>query len=292
VSTAIFITVALGYLWIQPNLADIREVLISVIGALTLTVILAILLVQKNYRQTAQETGISLREPIRIGIPLFIIAISGVGINEAYIWIAGANANHVDVAIYGAALRIAKLVEMPLLIINGIIPSTIAQLSAMNDKALLERVLQMSAAIAALPSMVIAVIVFLAPGKVLELVFGMPYSAGWSVLVILTIGQTISVAAGSPGVLMAMVDRQTNLMFIGTCTGIVGIGISLLMAEAHGVVGIAIGAASGRSLHNFVTWLFCLKFLGIKTHAAPNALTNIGYNLKKLKSQTLTRIIP
>ncbi len=280
-STAIFITLALGYLWLQPEQTDIREVLAIVIGALASTVTLTLYLVQKSYRKTTVESGILFSEPIKIGAPLSILALSGVGINEAYIWIAGAITSHADVAVYGAASRLAKFVEMPLFIINGIIPSTIAQLSAIQDKARIEKVLQSVAAIAALPSILITIIIFLASGEILALVFGSTYSTGATLLTVLVIGHTVSVAVGSPGVLMAMSDRQTMLMLIGICAGVLGIGISLLLVGTLGVLGIVIGAATGKALHNIAMWAYCLKVLGIKTHASLFALTNLRHILKK-----------
>ena len=280
-TTAIFITLALGYLWVNPEQPGIHDVLTIVIGALACNVILALLLVQKNYRKTVKEKGISLMEPIRIGVPLSILAISSVGMNEVHIWVAGAFASHADVAIYGAASRLAKFVQMPLLIINGVIPSTIAQLYASNDKVRIEKVLQTVAAITALPSIIIAIIVFMASGEILSFVFGSSYSAGWDVLLILVLGQTLSVLVGSPGVLMAMSDRQTTLMIIGTSSGLVGIVVSLALVGEQGILGVAIGAATGKVLQNIVMWVYCLKVLGIKTHATPLALANIRNVLKK-----------
>jgi len=279
-TTAIFITLALGYLWLQPDQPHIQEVLIIVIGALASTVVFTLYLIQKNYRKTTAESGLLFNEPIKIGTPLAILAISGVGINEVYIWIVGAFSSQADVAIYGAALRLAKFILLPLFIINGIIPSTIAQLSAMNEKAKIEKVLQTVASIAALPSILIAVITFLASEEILALVFGSAYSAGGNILAALVLGQTICVAVGTPGVLMAMTNHQTKSMFIGITAGLVGIGISLLLIETHGILGIAIGAAMGKTLHHITMWAYCLKVLGIKTHASPFVLLNIKQLLK------------
>ncbi len=280
-STAIFITLALGYLWFNPDHTGIRDVLFIVIGALVSTAVLALLLVKNSYRRSEQTIGLSLMEPIRIGLPLSILALSGIGINEAHLWIAGAFVSHVDVAIYGAASRLAKFIQMPLLIINGVIPSTIAQLSSVNDKPRIEKVLQAAALTAALPSLIIALIVFIASKEILGFVFGSTYATGSSVLMILIFGQTISVMVGSPGVFMAMTDRQTVLMFMGICAGLVGIGCSLLLVDRHGILGIALGTAMGKALYNISMWAYCLKALGIKTHASPLALANIREALKQ-----------
>ncbi len=91
----------------------------------------------------------------------------------------------------------------------------------MNDNARVEKILQTAAAIMALPSTLIAIIVFLASGEILAMVFGPAYTSGWNVLIVLVAGHTINVAVGSPGVLMAMSGHQTAAMLIGICAGVI-----------------------------------------------------------------------
>jgi len=282
-TTAILITVALAYLLFFDNLTEIRSVLIIVIGALASTVTVVIFLVQKNYRLTKMEQGFSFKEPIKIGLPLSILAISSVGINEAYVWIAGMYVSPVDVAIYGAALRLSKFVQMPLFIINGVIPSTIAQPSATNDTARIQKILQSVAVIAFVPSLLISFVVFLASEEILTVVFGSSYAAGWDILLIMVIGQTVSVAVGSPGVLMAMTGHQTILMIISAAAGLIGIVMSLILVEKHGVSGIVIGAVSGLMLQNLVMWTYCLVVMKIKTHASLVSMIEIKDKIMKNK---------
>ena len=278
---ALFINLILGYIWIDSEQLDIREVLTIIIGALACSVVVALVIIRKSYRHTAPESGIFIYEPLRLGIPLSIIAIAGFSVTEAHIWIAGIFVSHAEVAIYGAAMRLMKVVQMPLLIINSVIPSTIAQLFAKKDNVKIQKVLQSAAAIATLPSLIFALIVLFASSEILGLVFGGNYSAGGTILLILVFGQTICVAVGSPGVLMAMSGRQTASMIIATTSGLIGIGTSLLLVEAQGILGVAIGTTAGKVLYNVVLWVYCLKKLRIKTHASPFSLAIVIHALKR-----------
>jgi O-antigen/teichoic acid export membrane protein len=157
---------------------------------------------------------------------------------------------------------------MPLLIINGIIPSSISQLYRANDKNRIQIILQTAALITAGPTILVAIIFAYASSEILSLIFGASYSAASNVLLILIIGQVISTLVGSPGTLLAMADRQKALMFIGICSGLVGILISLLLVGSYGIVGIATGASLGKIIHNLTIWFYCLRVLKIKTHAS------------------------
>jgi O-antigen/teichoic acid export membrane protein len=187
-----------------------------------------------------------------------------------------------DVAIFGAASRFGKFVSIPLIIVNGIMPSTISQLHALSDKNSIEKVLQTFALIAALVTTVSAIIILLYPEEILGLLFGDSYIAGRSILMVLVVGNTIGVFVGSPGVLLAMTDHQKMSMVIGVISGLLGIAISLLMVKEYGTLGVAIGISTGRVINNISIWLYCLFVLKVKSHASFKMIKYINKYLKKL----------
>jgi O-antigen/teichoic acid export membrane protein len=280
-TTSVFIAVVFAFIWIRDYSVDVNIIILFVIGALILTVILSILLLQSIYETTPVMKGIQIKEPVRIGIPLSIMSFTVIGINEAHIWIIGAFTDQVQVAIYGAATRLGKFITMPLIIVNGVIPSTVSQLHAMKDNISIEKVLQTFALVISLVTGAAATVIFIFPEEILELLFGQPYMAGWGVLVILIVGYFIGVLVGSPGVLMAMTDHQNISMIIGIISGLIGIAISIFLIEMYGVLGVAIGASTGTIIHNISMWLYCLFILNIKTHASLSTIANIRKDVEK-----------
>jgi O-antigen/teichoic acid export membrane protein len=274
-TTSLLITLVFVFIWTKGYSIDITAIMLAVVGALVSTVVLTLLLLRKNYQAMPVVSGIQIKEPVRIGVPLSILSLTAIGFNEAHIWIIGAFADQVEVAIYGAASRLGKFVTIPLIIVNGIIPSSVSQLHALNDKKSIQKILQTFALITALITGFTAIVLFLYPKEMLALLFGESYAAGWGVLVALIVGHMIGVLVGSPGVLMAMTDHQNISMIIGIFSGLIGIAISMLLINTYGALGVAIGASVGIVIHNISMWLYCMFVIKVKTHASIAAFKNL-----------------
>ena len=104
-----------------------------------------------------------------------------------------------------------QLVAIPLSLVNSIIPPTIAELHAQGHKQKLERVLRFTATVVVLPALAVITLLIIFAGDVLKIIFGDFYSTGAPVVVIMAIGQLVNLITGSPGVLLAMSDRQNSL---------------------------------------------------------------------------------
>ena len=277
-STSVIAAIALTFIWINGMEAHVRDIVILMMFALVMVVLAATIFTIGLYTRTKPDCGMNISDAIKTGIPLGILAVTAVGANEAYIWIASAMTSPSDVAYYGASQRLAKLIQMPLLILNSVIASTIAQLASQDRSNEVERVLRISATLVFIPTVVIVTVILLAPGAILGIIFGATYENAAGILMLLSISYAISAAVGSPGIYMAMSGHQTSVMKISLISTAIGILISIISAPYVGVIGVALGASITRITQNILLWLYCYIVQGIKTNLTTNVHTFIkGY---------------
>jgi len=274
--TALLLALALLALYLRSTPVEVREVLLLVSSALVCSILLALGILRRQGDGARGTPGIRFSEPLRIGLPLAALALASVGASEAHIWIASTFVAHADIAIYGAASRLGKFIQMPQIILAGIIPSSIAELSALQKKRQIQEVLQIAATLSVIPTLIGAIVIFLAARDILGLVFGASYTDGGFVLMSLVSGHLISSAMGFPGVLLAMTDHQNLLFRTGVIASVTGISISLVLVRAMGIDGVALGAAGGTICQNLLMWHYCRTRVGIDTRASITSLGKTG----------------
>ncbi len=275
-TTALLMALVLLSLYLRSTPVEVREVLLLLSGALVCSILLALAILRRQGDSTARTPGVRILEPLRIGLPLAALALTSVGANEAHIWIAGIFLAHADIAIYGAASRLGKFIQMPQLVLTGVIPSSIAELYALQRKRQIQEVLQVAATLSFIPTLFGAIVLCLAARGILGFVFGESYADGWFVLISLVGGHLFSSAMGFPGVLLAMTDHQNLLFKTGVISSVTGISVSLALVKAMGIDGVALGAASGKICQNFLMWHYCRTRVGIDTRASLTSLGKAG----------------
>jgi len=275
VSTSVFMVVILSTIWILYGSATINTILWAMNASLFLSFILALGLFRKTYLSSPCEQGINIRGVTTIALPLFIASIAMPGFTESHVWILSAFSTEDDVAVYGAAFRMAKFVVVPLLVINSVIPPMIAKLVAEDKKEAVERVLRATATIAGIPSVLIVMLLFFIGSDVLSIVFGEFYEKGHNVLLILACAQAINALTGSPGVLLMMSGHQGIFMKLALFSGLFGVITSYLLVTSMSYTGVAIGVASGLIVNNVAMWFYCRQKVGVKTHMGFSAVGDV-----------------
>lgn len=209
---------------------------------------------------------IAAAELAGISAPLFIANLAHYSINQFSLWIAGANLNADDVAIYGAAWRLMNILAMPLLLMNMTVNPVIAELHATGGKKSLQSALRGTATVAAVPAFVVLLLYIGFSANVLEVVYGAPYRSGAPVLVILSVGMLANVWTGSCSQVLAMTGHQHHLMMITVGTGIFSVIISLYAVQFWGLFGIATAVSVGLIIQNCIGWLTVYRLTGLWTH--------------------------
>jgi O-antigen/teichoic acid export membrane protein len=174
------------------------------------------------------------------------------------IWVIGIFCRQVDVAIYGAASRLALLISVPMLIANAVVAPLIAEYYAKGEKTRIELTLRTIATITAIPSLFFLIIYALFGNILLELAFGEIFSHGLICLIVLSCGQFIYICLGTPGLVLMMTGYQREIMLICFLSLIVTIIGSIIAAKYYGINGVAFATAAG------LTGQACLQMFVVK----------------------------
>lgn len=260
--------IALALLWFVVGKASLQDAVLATMLALAVTLLTGgWLLWRRHWSRLAPARGLAIGPTLRLSTPLFVSSVSLLALSEMHLWILGAMSAPDQVAIYGAGYRLMKLVELPLSLVNHVIPPMVAELFGQQNRERLERLMRSTASVTALPALLLLVVLLVFSGEVLAFIYGEYFRAGAAVLAIMAAGQAINVWTGSPGVLLAMSDQQRMLMRTSVGGGVFGLAITVLLADDYGAVGVAIGYASGLAAQNIaMAWLAWYK-LNIKTFA-------------------------
>ncbi|MCI5161045.1 MAG: hypothetical protein D3917_03285 [Candidatus Electrothrix sp. AX5] len=208
--------------------------------------------------------------------PLFINAIMTFFLSQSSIWVVGTFCSAHDLAIYGAVSRLVLFTGITLSIVNAIVPPMIAHLNVQNKKKQLEKVLQTTATLSALPSLVILSVYLFCDSWILSTLFGDFYRTGGSILIILSIGQLVNIFVGSCGYTLIMMGYRRTIMFISTFSTIIALSISFILVKNHGTIGVAIAYTTGMIVQQLLMLLATRYQCGIWTHASFRALVSFN----------------
>jgi O-antigen/teichoic acid export membrane protein len=187
--------------------------------------------------------------------------------SHAALWILSASRPPEDTAVFGAAVRLVALVNLPIVLANSVVAPIIVELYQQRKTEELETTLRVIATIIGIPSVAVLLGYFVFGGQVLSMVYGSYYEHGAVALAVLSIGQLASVCSGSCGLTLVMSGHQSTMMKITLACGACGIAMTLFCVKEYGVVGAAAASAATTVLQNFVMLVFVKRKAGVWTHA-------------------------
>jgi O-antigen/teichoic acid export membrane protein len=203
-----------------------------------------------------------------IALPLMVVDLAGLLLNQADLWVVGASRRAADIAVYGAAGRVAILLAVPLFVVNAVLAPVAAELHVKAERDELETTLRGASTLATVPTLLFFVAVLFAGGPIMGLVFGPFARSGGAVLAILAIGQVFAVATGACMITLMMTGHQRAVMV----ASVVVLGLTvpglLLAADRAGLTAIAAVSSAGTVAQNVLLTLWARRVLGIWTHAS------------------------
>ena len=202
--------------------------------------------------------------------------------SQADIWIIGSLLDEGSVAVYGAAVKLVQLVAIPLMITNAVLPSIISALKARGDLMMLEKVLRVTALVSGIPAFLMLFVIMFNAEQILGLVYGEYYKAGSNVLMIVSIGQIINVAAGAGMVVLMVVGLQLFAMYSSLVAGVVLVIAGIFAARNFGIEGVSMVVSIVLALQAvFVLFVVKVK-VGVWSHIG---FDGVGSLLKYIKSR-------
>ena len=167
------------------------------------------------------------------------------------------------VGLYRVAQRGAVLVSFGLMAVNLAIAPTISELFIKGEKRRLQHLISKS--ILAVLAFSLPMTLFLIVGGrwLIPVVFGPEFSASYMPLVVLSVGQLVSAAMGSVGLILNMVGLERITALGVTVAAIVNVLLNVLLIPSLGTVGAAIGTSGSLIVWNVLLAVWLFKKTGI-----------------------------
>lgn len=167
-----------------------------------------------------------------------------------------------SVGVYSGALGAAEFMAFIQMAVNTTLAPAAAQLYAQRDMARLQQVLRKLVRYTFGASLA-AALGFIVFGHWYLLIFGKAYTAGYTALAILCVGQLISASAGSVGVILTMTGYEKDAA-LGSAIGVtLSILLGLALIPVWGIEGAALANAAGVAVWNIMLSVTVRRRLGL-----------------------------
>jgi O-antigen/teichoic acid export membrane protein len=261
----LLLVLALAMLWFWAWPAEVGDVLILALIAALAVLALAAWLVRRRLRALPRHGApFGTGEILRHGAPFMLVRLNVWITAGADLWVLGMFRPPEEVAVYGAASRMALLAGIPLMVCNAVLAPTVADLYSRRQIERLEKVVRAAATMAAAPSALVVLMFVLFGDRLLALLFTDAYRAGYPVVVCLALGQWVNVAFGSCAISLTMTGHQRDVMIASTATAAATI-VGFYLVAPYGTLAVA-GVVSGSLVfYNVIVSLIARRRLGIRT---------------------------
>lgn len=247
-------------------------ILTNLILAGAISVLFAALLMQRRLARLDTSANIPTRSILELGLPMMVSSVAIFLLTQADLWILGMFSSAEDVAVYGAATRLAVLIYMPLLISNTMLAPFISEMYSQGKVAQLETVIRVTASLSALPAVVMLFVFIFAGESILTLAYGDYYSKAHLLLILIGIGQCVNVLSGSGMTTLLNTGHQKAVMNISIVFGgLIVIG-AFAMVGRYGVFGVALVSGSMFAAQALFTLIWVKRQTGMWTSADPRHL--------------------
>ncbi len=255
-------------LWKTYGSSNLTQILIiSIAGGIASNAVAGFLLKRKVSAHSAKAAPVIGKKILAIAWPILITNLTLFVLNQMSLWVVGAFQPEKEVAVYGAALRFALLLEKPLLIANAFLPPIIAEMYSQGKIVELERIMRSITAFISIPALILLLGFTCCGQSLLGFIFGDFYEQGITLLILLSFGQFINVWSGSCGITLIMTGNQKYMMTISVCCGLIGTAGAVLLVGDYGSIGVASAFTASLVLQNLLMIYFVWKKVGILSFA-------------------------
>ncbi len=257
----------LALLWANQEHVNLHQVFILTVASSIVAFIVSGAFLRGRITNLKGSGGVAYQELISIGWPLCLIQIVIFVATQADLWIVGAFLSERDAAIYGSVQKLLMFMTMTHSLVVAVAQSSVAELYAKGEKQRLERIIQGMAFWACVPSGILFGAYALWGADILQLVFGEFYRDGYLPLLILAVGQFVSMLLGPADMLLMMTGFQKQLMVLIIMAGFLRVILAIALVQPLGIMGVAIGWSAGAIIQNLLIWRMGVKQAGIKCNA-------------------------
>ena len=278
--TAIFSVFFYLYSWGYSEKFELIDAVQIMVFATSINLVIGGIFLKKKIGKRMLSQHAEISKVFIFGMPLMLTNVALFATRELHIWILAFYQSETEVALYGASLRLILLLALPLLIINAVIPSMVADMYSQKKYKRVQNLLQKTASIIIIPAIFVFIIIVVYGAEILGLVYGSSYAEAYMPFVILAFGQLINVLTGSPGILLTMSGHERVAFKTALFSSFLGLITSLVGAQLYGAVGAASGYTVGIIANNIMMCLYSWNKLSIRTYGNIMLLVPIMKNLK------------
>ena len=275
--------------WILNCNISLQNTILILATSITAALVVGSVRLAIRSRQYVRVTFSPIIPLLRVALPLLVVNVTNMAYGQANVWLVSAFRPDKDVALFGAAMRLAIFVSLPLVVISSIMPPIIAALFAHNDRKRLSSVLQLTASLAAIPASLLTVVLLLFGKEILGLLYGAFYIDAYPILSVLCIGYFITVVAGLAGLSLSMTAHQEVTMWVNTAGLITLVIGGIIAGPLYGALGIAIVSTCVVSIIAISCAVLCRHVLAIDTFAKFSSLR--GGDLRYLIDKVYDRLV-
>jgi O-antigen/teichoic acid export membrane protein len=275
---------------------DARVAVALVVASILLTVpiaVSALVLVSRATLSAADRTFEALpserrNELMAVGGTLLLSQLFAFASQQIDIWLGGALLAPHDLGLYGVAKRSLLLAAMPVQMATLAVVASIPRLHAQGRFKQIERVVRGAAFWAAIPSLAALLLLTIAPGFMLQAIFGGSYAGAAPVVLVLVIGNLALVLFGNPSPVLAMTGRHRQVVAVNFAAVVALFITGTLGARLYGATGLAVGSAVSLIVQNGLLWWMARRELGVWTHVGFVAPANQAANFRPLSEPAAT----
>ena len=204
--------------------------------------------------------GYPVKDILELSIPMFFTTTTNMIKNWSDIIILGLFCSNLQVGAYSLAIRLSKIISMPLKSVNTIAGSQISELHAAENKIKLKKSAIRATKLIFLTSfpLIIGLVFF---NNYIISFFNNKYLFITSSLIVLAFGQFFNAISGSVGQILNMTDNQKVLMYISISTSVLNIALNFWLIPHYNVLGAAIATTFTLVLANILALFFIYKRL-------------------------------
>ncbi|HVO81120.1 MAG TPA: flippase [Terriglobales bacterium] len=183
------------------------------------------------------------KQLLAFSLPASLTGVFGVMIIWVDRLLVGYYRPNADVGIYQAASQVSIAFAIILGAMNAIFSPMTADLFHRGELRRLEEIFRISTKWGLYLSLPLFLVTFFASHEVMIALFGAPYVAGWSVLVILALGQVFNAGTGPVGMLLVMAGYQNRMFLVSGTMFVLSVVMGIVLIPRYGMVGAATATA-------------------------------------------------
>jgi O-antigen/teichoic acid export membrane protein len=190
-------------------------------------------------------------------LPFVWIYVATNVIGQSPVIMIGFLLNSKEVAVYSAAAATAGVIGSLMEATNALSAPRFAALHARKRHGELQSLFANVVRLTFWPSLMVAVIL-ITFGPIILRLFGPEFDKGYDLLIILTIGQLVSAAAGPAGVLLRMTGYQVLTAQVLGISAVLSVVLGLVLTQIWGNFGTAIAFSGATILWNAILMVLAI----------------------------------